>query len=74
MIAVLITYVSSISAATTEALSSEFGVSLELAQLSTAIFLFGVSRVGQLLRISYPHIYVYNYDFNVSLPIHGPTS
>jgi hypothetical protein len=52
MIAVLITYVSSISAATTEALSSEFGVSLELAQLSTAIFLFGVSRVGQLLWIS----------------------
>jgi hypothetical protein len=63
MIAVLITYVSSISAATTEALSTEFGVSLELSQLSTAIFLFGVSQVGQLLRISYLHNYTYTLRF-----------
>ena len=43
------TYASSIAAATTHALSEEFGVSLEEAQLSTAIFLWGVSvDQGQL--------------------------
>jgi hypothetical protein len=42
MIAVLITYLSAISSATTESLAEEFDLSLEVAQLSTAIFLFGV--------------------------------
>ena len=43
LVAVLITYVSAISSATTEAMAVEFGQSLEVVQLSTAIFLFGVS-------------------------------
>jgi hypothetical protein len=43
LIAALITYVSAISSATAEAMVEEFHVSLELAELTTALFLIGVS-------------------------------
>jgi hypothetical protein len=44
-IAALITYVSAISSATAESMVEEFQVTLEVAELTTALFLIGVSTV-----------------------------